>query len=131
MILKEQLPILLKNQKIYWKHRGKIKGVKLGDENTKNFHTKASINHRHNHIVMLKNEDQVEITDHAGKAALLWNAFRNRLGQSQQTTMHFDLNSLLQHQASHSDFEQLEIPCTEEEINDVVKHLPSDKVSWA
>ena len=80
VILKEHLLILLKNQKIYWKQRGKIKGVKFGDENTKFFHTKASINFRHNHIAMLKNEDQVEIIDHVGKVALLWNAFRNRLG---------------------------------------------------
>ena len=41
--------------------------------------------------------------------------------------MHFDLNSLYHHQAEPSDFEQLEIPFTEEEINEVVKHLPSDK----
>ena len=41
--------------------------------------------------------------------------------------MHFDLNSLLQHQASPSDFEQLEIPFSEEEINEVVKNMPSDK----
>ena len=77
VILKEQLLILLKNQKIYWKQRGKIKGVKFGDENTRKIHTNASINHMHNHIAMLKNEDQVEITDHAGKAALLWNAFKS------------------------------------------------------
>ena len=41
--------------------------------------------------------------------------------------MHFHLPSLLQHQASPSDFEQLEIPFTEEEINEVVKQLPPDK----
>ena len=126
--LKEHLLILLKNQKIYWKQRSKIKGVKFGDENTKKFHTEASINHRHNQIAMLKNEDQVEITDHAGKDALLWNAFNSRLGRSQQTTMHFHLPSLLQHQSSPSDFEQLEIPFTEEEINEVVKQLPPDSL---
>ena len=41
--------------------------------------------------------------------------------------MHFDLNTLLQHQATTSDFEQLEIPFTDEEIDEVAKHLPSDK----
>lgn len=39
LILKEHLLNLLKNQKIYWKQRGKIKGVRFGDENTKFFHT--------------------------------------------------------------------------------------------
>ena len=73
---------ILNNQKIYWKQRGKIKGVKFGDENTKFFHTKASINFRHNKIAMLRNEDNVEILDHAGKAGILWEAFKKRLGKS-------------------------------------------------
>lgn len=54
VILKEKLLILLRNQKIYWKQRGKIKGVKFGDENTQFFHAKASINHRQNHILFYK-----------------------------------------------------------------------------
>ena len=93
-MLKELLLTVLQNQKIYWKQRGKIEGVKFGDENTKFFHTKASINHRHDKIAMLLNEDQVEITDHEGKEAILWEAFRKRLGQSTGHTMHFDLNDL-------------------------------------
>ncbi|XP_073359845.1 uncharacterized protein [Aegilops tauschii subsp. strangulata] len=86
-LLKETLLNVLQHQQIYWKQRGKIKGVKLGDENTKFFHTKATINHRHNNIAILLNEDSVEISDHA----------------------------------------DLEIPFSDEEINDVVKNLPSDK----
>ena len=79
-MLKEQLLILLRNQKIYWKQRGKIKGVKFGDENTKKIHSKASINYRHNHIAILHNEDQVEILDHAGKAAILLDAYKKKNG---------------------------------------------------
>ena len=75
-MLKEYLLVVLNNQKIYCKQRGKIKGVKFGDENTNFFHTKASINHKHNEIAMLLNEDQVEITDHEGKEAILWEAFK-------------------------------------------------------
>jgi hypothetical protein len=62
---------LLKKQNIYWKQRGKIKWVKLGDENTKFFHTRATINVRHNKIVVLQNEDLADITDHDGKAEIL------------------------------------------------------------
>jgi hypothetical protein len=29
---------------------------------------------------MLKNEDQMEISDHEGKAAILWKAFKERMG---------------------------------------------------
>ena len=69
----------------------------------------------------------MEITDHAGKAALLWNAFRKRLGQSEKTTMHFDLVSLYG-QRQHSDiFANLELPFTVEEIEAVVHALPNDK----
>ena len=88
-MLKEYLFTVLNNQNIYWKQRGKIKGVKFGDENTKFFHTKASINHRHNKIAMLLNKDQVEVTEHEGKAAILWEAFKERLGQSTGHKMHF------------------------------------------
>jgi hypothetical protein len=56
-ILKSHVLTLLHNQNVYWKHRGKIKWVKLGNENTKFFHTKATINYRHNYISMLLNEN--------------------------------------------------------------------------
>ena len=48
--LKKHLITLLQNQKSYWQQRGKIKWVKLGDANTKFFHSKATINYRHNYI---------------------------------------------------------------------------------
>ena len=43
---------------------------------------------------MLLNKDQVEVTEHEGKAAILWEAFKERLGQSTGHTMHFDLLDL-------------------------------------
>jgi hypothetical protein len=49
-ILTIHLITLLKNQRIYWRQRGKVKWVKFGDENTRFFHTKATISYRHNHI---------------------------------------------------------------------------------
>ena len=115
--------MLLHDQKIYWKQRAKIKGVKFGDENTKFFHTKASINHRHNKIAMLLNKDQVEVTDHDGKAAILWEAFKNRLGQSNGHSMHFDLNDLYENIVDPQIFIDLEKPFSHEEIEDVVNNL--------
>lgn len=53
-ILKNHVITLLQNQKSYWKQRGKIKWVNLGDANTKFFHTRASINFRHIYIFVLK-----------------------------------------------------------------------------
>ena len=119
--------MVLNNEEIYWKQRGEIKGVKFGDENTKFFHTKASSNHRHNKIAMLLNEDQVEITNHEGKAAILWEAFKKRLGQSNGHTMHFYLNDLYEHRVDPQIFQDLEKPFTQGEIDEVVKNLSNDK----
>lgn len=127
--VKEELLVVLKNQMIYWKQRGRIKGVKFGDENTIFFHTKATINLRNNHIAILQNDDKVKITDHDGKSAILWNAFKQRLGMTEETTMHFDLRDILHQQLDHALFESLETPFIDQEINDVVKELPNDKSS--
>jgi hypothetical protein len=78
-LLKSHIISLLENQRVYWKQRGKIKWVKLGNENTRFFHSKATINYRHNYISMLSTEDSEEITDHEGKASILWNAFKDRI----------------------------------------------------
>jgi hypothetical protein len=59
--LKAHLIALLQNQNYYWKQRGKIKWVKLGDANTRFFHTKATINYRNNYISKLQNSDQAEV----------------------------------------------------------------------
>ena len=84
-MVKDHLLTILNNQKIYQKQRGKIKGVKFGDENTKLFHTKGSIKFRDNKIGILRNEDNVEILDHAGKAGILWEAFKKRLVNQRDT----------------------------------------------
>jgi hypothetical protein len=53
-ILKSYVISLLQNQRTYWKQRGKIKWIKLGNENKRFFHSKATINYRHDYIAMLK-----------------------------------------------------------------------------
>ena len=76
---------------------------------------------------MLLNKDQAEVTDHDGKAAILWEAFKNRLGQSNGHSMHFDINDLYENIVDPQIFIDLEKPFTQEEIDDVVKNLPTDK----
>jgi hypothetical protein len=66
----------------------------MGNENTKFFHTKATINFRLNHIVALQNEDQVEISDHDGKEAILWKAFKERMGNAENPNMLFNIEDL-------------------------------------
>lgn len=45
-ILKDHLLGLLEQERLYWKQRGAIKWVKLGDTGTKFFHAHATIRHR-------------------------------------------------------------------------------------
>jgi hypothetical protein len=50
-ILNQKLTDLLHQQMVYWRQRGTIKWVKLGDENSKFFHANASIKHRRNLLI--------------------------------------------------------------------------------
>ena len=118
---------LLESQNSYWKQRGKINWVKLGDANTKFFHARATIRHRHNFIASLKNESQVDISDHDGKAAILWSAFKERMGKSDHTSMQFDIQDLLGDHHNNEIFMDLELPFSDDEIWSVVKDLPNDK----
>ena len=49
------------------------------------------------------------------------------MGTYEKTTMHFDLESLYGQQTDVSVFENLELPFTEEEVNEVVNELRVDK----
>ena len=93
-ILNEHLISLLNQQRIYWKQRGMTKWVKLGDETTKKIHANATIRHRRNSIAILKNDQGVTFTNHTSKADLLWEAYKDRLGQTNFEEMYFDLDSL-------------------------------------
>jgi hypothetical protein len=62
--------------------------------------------------------------DHETKASILWESFKERLGMSEFTHMYFDLSSLLHRTL---DLDVLEEPFTQEEINGIIKGLPSDK----
>jgi hypothetical protein len=126
-MLKSHVLTLLQNQRVYWKQRGKIKWVKLGSENTKFFHTKATINYRHNFIGMITNDDLEEITDHDGKASILWKAFKERMGKSENSQMLFNLESLYGHLNNEDMMQSLEIPFSDQEIEEVIKNLPNDK----
>jgi hypothetical protein len=53
------------------------------------FHAMATRNYRHNYIASITAEDGRIITEHAHKAALLWESYKERLGLSAQTEMQF------------------------------------------
>lgn len=81
-ILETKLTSLLKQQHAYWKQRGTIKWVTLGDANTKFFHANASARFRRNLITTLEDSTGTQIVEHSQKASLIWLAFKERLGTS-------------------------------------------------
>jgi hypothetical protein len=52
-LLIDHISYLLNKQRIYWKQRGNIKWVKLGDQDSKIFHANASIRKRRNIVSWL------------------------------------------------------------------------------
>lgn len=117
-ILREKLLSLLEQQRIYWKQRGAVKWATLGDAGT--------IRHRRNTIASLKDENGIIHTSHADIELLLWESFKERIGQSDYKEMLFDLPSIIQR---HEELSQLEDKFTTEEIDGVIKQLPNDKSS--
>jgi hypothetical protein len=61
---------------------------------------------------------------HAEKEIVLFNAFKSRLGTSQHTSMVFNLSSLIQ---PIDNLSELEHPFSRQEIDQIIKCLPSNK----
>jgi hypothetical protein len=76
---------------------------------------------------MLKNQELAEISDHDGKASILWNAFKDRMGSCDKPEMHFNLTELFGESMDEDSKNELEIPFSDKEIEDVVKELPNEK----
>lgn len=90
-----KLSSLLHQQHVYWKQRGSVKWVTLGDGSTKFFHANANVRFRRNLISVLEDGSGNLLSVHAGKASLIWNSFRERLGTSSYSGIHFDLSNLM------------------------------------
>ena len=122
--VKKQMLALLHQKNIYWKNRYTVNRIKLGDECTKFFHAIATISFRRNKISQILNDNGAWIQDHEGKTGLLWNSFKNRMGISNEITMHFDLHDLI---TPRDNLQSLVEPFETEEINNIVKKMPIDK----
>jgi hypothetical protein len=74
---------------------------------------------------MLRNDGAAEISDHDGKASILWNAFKERIGKSDKPTLHFNLQNIFAGMAIQDEYrDSLEAPFT---VNEIVKKIPNDK----
>ena len=74
--------------------------------------------------LFIEDQDGNLHSSHNEKAEILWNSFKDRLGQSIFQSMTLDLDSLLQ---ASNQLGCLEEPFTSEEIDNVIKDLPTDK----
>jgi hypothetical protein len=120
-ILKKHILKLLQHQKEYWKQRYTVRWTKLGDESTRFFHAAATERYRINTIPSLDIEDGRTVSEHLEKAALLWHEYKNRLGTSSHTHMHF--NHLIQ----PHDLQGIATPFTKKDIDDIIKIMSCDK----
>jgi hypothetical protein len=114
----------LKQQRVYWQQRGRIKWASLGDENMIFFHATATMKHNKNAIMMLRNGSGEEKFSHEDNAHILWEAYKDRLGTSEFSHIYFDLSQLL---SIVPDLEQLQNPFSKEEIDNIIVNLPSGK----
>jgi hypothetical protein len=76
---------------------------------------------------MLQNSDQAEVFDHEGKAAILSQAFKDRMGQSDNPDMQFNLEGIIDSSVTDEMNNTLQAPFSDKEIEEVVKQLPNDK----
>jgi hypothetical protein len=120
--LRVHLLILMESKRVYWKQRSTIRWVKFGDENTTLFHSIATHKVRRNYITSLQAIDASLVTDH-DKAAFTWTSFKERLRQSKDTTMFFELNSLIQ----PTDLSEVDQPFSLGEIESLINELPINK----
>jgi hypothetical protein len=123
-ILKHHLTNLLEWRRIYWKQRGTIKWVTNGDAGTNFFHANATIKHKQNFITTLDDNFGNVLSGHEEKAALLWEAYKQRLGTSEFSHIYFDLSSLLEPVENLSCLEE---PFLKEEIEGIIRDLSLDK----
>ncbi|XP_020174866.1 uncharacterized protein [Aegilops tauschii subsp. strangulata] len=126
VILKQHLLYLLDCQKAYWKKRCTVRYFKFGDGYTKFFHRVATERYRRNSIASLRLPDNSIIHDHVGKEAVLFQAFKERLGCSNQTNMKFDLPRIIKRVEG---LQALSAPFTHEEIGKVIKEMPAGRAT--
>ena len=124
VIIKLHLSTLLKYKKVYRQKRYTVNRVRFGDKCTKFFHAMATVSFRRNAISSLRDDNDNIVTSHEVKAALLYSAFKGRMGITTQPIMQFDLYELININVELSSLVQ---PFTQEEIDLLIKTIPTDK----
>jgi hypothetical protein len=102
-----------------------VSWLRHGDANTKFFHACARYRKKKNFIAKLSNGEGL-VTSHDDKAEVLLNYFTELIGSSKDRESSIDLEALgIQHHL----LDHLVSSCSEEEVWDTIKQMPSDKAS--
>uniref|UniRef100_A0A8R7TIB7 Reverse transcriptase domain-containing protein n=1 Tax=Triticum urartu TaxID=4572 RepID=A0A8R7TIB7_TRIUA len=94
-----------------------------GEENTKYFQACAMERLKRNAITNLLMSDGRLIENHDEKVAAFYDCFKRRMGVSNQLEFDFELSKLIQ---KCQGLEELSVPFTKEEIDNVIKIIPAD-----
>jgi hypothetical protein len=86
----------------------------------------ATERHGRNNISSLISDDGAFVTEHPDKENLIFQTYENRMGTTSQPPMIFDLASLSQ---PTDGLEDLSVPFTSQEIDEVIKSMPVDKAT--
>jgi hypothetical protein len=101
----------------YWKQRGKITWVTLGEKNSRFFIQWPPIRKGKNHIASLTQSDGSIVSEHAAKSAPLLDSYKERLGHSETLS---DLPRISELRSNQTNLTFLEEPFTHQEIDDIV-----------
>ena len=124
LIIKARFLHLTNCKRDLWKNRCTIRWARLGDENTAFFHSMATVRYRQNNIAKFIMSDGREVSEHEEKAAILWGAYKERLGQVSTICFPESLENLI---VPVQGLQGLSAPFSTTEIDDIIKHLPTDK----
>lgn len=123
-IVATKLISLLKQQKTYWKQRGKLDGLKKGMLEQNSSMPMPLSETEKTTIATLKDSQGNICQTHDHKAKIVWEAFKDRMGKSEYNHMVFNLSDILQ---QVDGLEHLEAPFSKEEIDSIVSELSNNK----
>ncbi|KAL6190619.1 hypothetical protein ACLB2K_037013 [Fragaria x ananassa] len=112
-------------EEIYWAQRAKENWLSLGDNNTKYFHTHATIRKQKNKIVGIKNDLDMWITDYDDIASVFVQSFKNRF--SSAGNMDFSFCDIINGGISDIDNDLILAPATMLEVEKAVNSIGSLK----
>jgi hypothetical protein len=101
-----------------------VRWFKLGGENTKFLHSKATERYRFNRIAEIQDDDGNVLSDNQDKANAFWLSYKGRMGVCVPTSSSFALSDIL-HPVDNLD--SLIAPFSEEEISGIVKFMKPDR----